>query len=79
MISVAVRPITTAAVLCTVEDLRDIGRQIELCLRNGGKDVAATEATVVADEDDDGGDGDCRSCAAGETSSQTYIQAAFEK
>lgn len=74
--SVAVRPTTAAvffaAALCTVEDLRDIGRQIELCLRSGGKDVAATNANVVADEDADDGDDDCRSCAAGETSSQTY-------
>lgn len=65
-------------ILFTVEDLRDIGRQIELCLRSGGKDVAdvtATAATAAAagGEDADGDEGDCRSCAAGETSTQTVL------
>lgn len=79
--SVAVRSTVYDCCCCcivytAVEDLRDIGRQIELCLRSGGKYVAnetATEATAAAGEGTDGDDGDCRSCAAGETSTQTVI------
>ena len=45
-----------------VEDLREIGRQIEVCLRSGGREAA------TAAEDDDCDDGGCRVRAAGTTS-----------